>query len=243
MPQYTTGELAKLCDVSVRTVQFYDSKDLLKPSELTEGGRRLYSDDDLKKLQLICMLKSLGLSLDSIKGILQSDAPGKILLLLLQEQEKQLEGEIHDQQKKLQAVRVIKENIRNDSNIPVKTISGIERKMTSKKKLRRVHGIMLAVGILMDIIQIATLLLWILRGVWQPFAIGMPIVILMGVLVFWMYYRSVAYICPECDSVFQPSMKEVFFGWQRSKARKLHCKVCGYHGYCVETASAESKAY
>ena len=49
MSEYTTGELAKLCDVSVRTVQFYDVKDLLKPAELTEGGRRLYTDDDLKR--------------------------------------------------------------------------------------------------------------------------------------------------------------------------------------------------
>ena len=63
MTQYTTGELAKLCDVTVRTVQFYDSKDLLKPSDLTEGGRRLYSDDDLEHLRVICFLKELGFSL------------------------------------------------------------------------------------------------------------------------------------------------------------------------------------
>ncbi len=40
MSKYTTGELAKLCDVSVRTVQFYDTKGLLPPTELTDevGG-------------------------------------------------------------------------------------------------------------------------------------------------------------------------------------------------------------
>ena len=113
MAQYTTGDLAKICDVSVRTVQYYDSKGLLKPSELTEGGRRLYSDDDKKKLQLICMLKSRGLSLDSIKGIRESDAPGKVLLLLLEEQERRLNSEINDRQKQLQAIRIIKENIRS----------------------------------------------------------------------------------------------------------------------------------
>ncbi|WP_233096032.1 MerR family transcriptional regulator [Alicyclobacillus sp. SO9] len=79
MPQYTTGELAKLCEVSVRTMQFYDTKDLLKPSELTEGGRRLYSDTDVERLRLILMLKALGLTLKSIKGILDSDTPGKVL--------------------------------------------------------------------------------------------------------------------------------------------------------------------
>lgn len=242
MPQYTTGELARLCDVSVRTVQFYDSRDLLKPSELTEGGRRLYSDDDLKKLQLICMLKSLGLSLDSIKGILESKAPGKVLLLLLEEQERQLAGEIADRQKQLQAIRVIKENIRSESSIPVNSIGDIEHRMTSKKKLRRIYATLMAVGIVMDIIEIGTLFLWIFRGIWQPFAIGMPIVILLAVLLFRMYYRGVAYICPECNTIFQPSRKELFFARHTAKARKLRCPSCGYNGYCVETAAAEGEA-
>ncbi len=37
MSAYTTGEVARLCGISVRTVQFYDAKDLLHPSSLTEG--------------------------------------------------------------------------------------------------------------------------------------------------------------------------------------------------------------
>ncbi len=72
MSYYTTGEMAKLCDVSVRTVQFYDTKGLLPPSELTEGGRRLYTESDLNRLRLILMLKSFGLSLDTIIGVLKS---------------------------------------------------------------------------------------------------------------------------------------------------------------------------
>ena len=49
MAQYTTGELAKECGITVRTVQFYDQKGILVPSARTEGGRRLYSEEDLKK--------------------------------------------------------------------------------------------------------------------------------------------------------------------------------------------------
>ncbi|MCL2854927.1 MAG: MerR family transcriptional regulator [Defluviitaleaceae bacterium] len=48
--------MAKLCDVSVRTVQFYDQKGVLHPSSESEGGRRIYNDDDLTKLRLICTL-------------------------------------------------------------------------------------------------------------------------------------------------------------------------------------------
>ena len=53
MSKYTTGEIAKLCGVSVRTVQYYDERGILIPSELSEGGRRLYSEDDYKKLKII----------------------------------------------------------------------------------------------------------------------------------------------------------------------------------------------
>ena len=49
MSQYTTGEMAKACGVTVRTVQFYDQKGILIPSALSEGGRRLYSEDDLRR--------------------------------------------------------------------------------------------------------------------------------------------------------------------------------------------------
>jgi DNA-binding transcriptional MerR regulator len=48
--------MAKLCDVSVRTVQYYDDRGILIPSELSEGGRRLYTDADLRKLKIICFL-------------------------------------------------------------------------------------------------------------------------------------------------------------------------------------------
>ena len=60
MSKYTTGELAKLCGVSVRTVQYYDTRGILVPSELSEGGRRLYSEDDLKLMKIICFLREAG---------------------------------------------------------------------------------------------------------------------------------------------------------------------------------------
>ena len=66
MSKYTTGEIAKLCGVSVRTVQYYDSRNILVPSELSEGGRRLYSEEDLKRMRIICFLRDLGLPINAI---------------------------------------------------------------------------------------------------------------------------------------------------------------------------------
>lgn len=237
MSQYTTGEMAKLCEVSVRTVQFYDTKDLLKPSELTEGGRRLYSDSDVDKLRLICMLKALGLALDSIKGILESDNPNKVLLLLIDEQAKQIDCDIKAKQKQLESIEIIKMSITGTDTIPVNSINDIERLMDSRKKLKKTHAFMLVIGIIMDIIEIGTVVLWILKGIWLPFVIGLPIVILLGVLMTWMYCKNTDYICPECNTQFKPTLRQFFSVKHTPKTRKLKCPHCGYDGYCVEVAA------
>ena len=49
MSKYTTGEVARRCGVTVRTVQYYDEKGLLPPAFTTEGGRRVYTDEDAAK--------------------------------------------------------------------------------------------------------------------------------------------------------------------------------------------------
>ena len=72
----TVGELAKRMGTTVRTLQYYDREDLLKPSAESEGGRRLYTDKDMIKLHQILSLKSLGFSLEDVKNHLISlDTP------------------------------------------------------------------------------------------------------------------------------------------------------------------------
>ena len=158
MSLYTTGDIAKLAGVSVRTVQFYDSKGILPPSQLSEGGRRLYSQEDLGKLQRICLWKTMGLSLDAIKDILESPNSDKVLSLLLEQQAKALEEDIHHRQKQLQSIRALEENLKSTEKIPVNSISDMEQLMKNKRKLRKIHGVMLAWGVIMDLLQIAGLM-------------------------------------------------------------------------------------
>ena len=56
--------------MSVRTLRFYDRAGLLVPSERTEAGYRMYTDEDFPRLQQVLALKFLGLSLDEIKRCL-----------------------------------------------------------------------------------------------------------------------------------------------------------------------------
>jgi DNA-binding transcriptional MerR regulator len=135
MSAYTTGEVAKLCGISVRTVQFYDTKDLLHPASLTEGGRRLYSEDDLSRMRLICALKSLGLSLDSIRGILKSERPERVLLLLLDEQERRIEGDLQKIESQKQAIKSVREAVRSGRTLSLESIAGLDHMVEEKRSL------------------------------------------------------------------------------------------------------------
>ena len=79
MSMYTTGEIAKLCGVSVRTVQYYDTRDILVPSELSEGGRRLYSEEDLKRMKIICFLRDLDMPINTISQLFTEEHPENVI--------------------------------------------------------------------------------------------------------------------------------------------------------------------
>ena len=67
----TISQVAKLAGISTRTLQYYDEIGLLKPSETTDSGYRLYNDNTLQELQHILFFKELGFKLMEIKEILQ----------------------------------------------------------------------------------------------------------------------------------------------------------------------------
>ena len=64
------GELAENTGLSLRTIRHYDEVGLLKPSGRTEGGFRLYSNEDLSRLLLIRRMKPLGFSLGEMTDLL-----------------------------------------------------------------------------------------------------------------------------------------------------------------------------
>ena len=94
MSNYTTGELAKLCGITVRTVQYYDTRGILVPSALTEGGRRLYSEEDLQRMRTICFLRELELPINTIAQLLKEEHPEDVIDLLLEEQQRLLNAEV-----------------------------------------------------------------------------------------------------------------------------------------------------
>ena len=171
MSKYTTGELAKLCGVTVRTVQYYDTRGILIPSELSEGGRRLYTDGDLRRLKIICFLRAMGLPIDAIAQLLAEEEPGRIITLLLEQQAQSLRREIARQQDKLEKVEALQRQAKQQEQFSVESIGDMACLMEKRTQLRRVHMILLLTGIPMALLEVTGIVLWIAAGVWWPFVL------------------------------------------------------------------------
>ena len=234
MSKYTTGELAKLCGVTVRTVQYYDTRGILVPSELTEGGRRLYSEDDLKRMKVICFLRELDLPIDAISQLLSEEHPEKVISLLIEQQEKALSEEISEKEEKLEKLRELKSGLKGKEEFSLESIGDIAVLMESKKNLKRMRRTMILTGIPVSALQVFSVVFWIVRGVWWPFLVWVSVAIVWGTLVSRYYFGHVKYICPECHEIFKPALKEAFWANHTPTARKLTCAACGHKGFCVE---------
>ncbi len=241
MSKYTTGEVAKLSGVSVRTVQYYDDRGILIPSELSEGGRRLYTEDDLKKMHIICFLREAGLPINSISALLTEEKPESIISILLEVQEKTLREELQERQAKLDLIDGIKRELREIESFSVDSIGDIAHVMKEKNKLSKMRLTAVLTGIPVTALQWASIVLWITNGLWWLFVIWACVAIPWGICVSKYYFDHVAYICPECHEVFKPKFKEVFWAYHTPKMRRLTCPKCGRHGLCVEMYAEKEK--
>lgn len=242
MSKYTTGEIAKLCGVSVRTVQYYDSRNILVPSELSEGGRRLYSEDDLKRMKIICFLREAGVSINNIGELFADKHPENIISILLDQQEKALREELIEQQRKLGIIETIKSELKEIENFSVESIGDIAYIMKNKSKLRKMRWFVVFIGIPVTTLQWVSVILWITKGIWWLFMVWVAVGTVYGIWASCYYMKNVAYICPECHQVFQPKFWETFWAYHTPKMRRLTCPKCSRKGLCIEVyAEKEDK--
>jgi DNA-binding transcriptional MerR regulator len=64
--RYRIGELAARIGLTERTIRYYEERGLLDSVKRLEGGQRVYTDDDVRRLKFIQRLKVLGLSLQEM---------------------------------------------------------------------------------------------------------------------------------------------------------------------------------
>lgn len=119
---YSIGELAKQVDTSARTIRYYEEIGLLDPPK-KKSNKRIYNNEDLRRLKFIQRLKLLGLSLaemaelKKIYRIQQSNNPVLTRLLdLLDRHEEHLDQNIRDLKQLKTEITSYRKRIKNKLN-------------------------------------------------------------------------------------------------------------------------------
>jgi len=108
---YSIGEIAKLLEMSTRTIRYYEELGLLNSVKRIENGRRIYTDDDVRRLKLIKRLKILGLTLSEmheLESIWQIHKTNDIVLRRLLEI---LDSHVHRVDDRIRDLELLKNEI------------------------------------------------------------------------------------------------------------------------------------
>ncbi|MCD5324870.1 MULTISPECIES: MerR family transcriptional regulator [Pontibacillus] len=98
MEYFSTGEVSKKLNVSLRTLRYYDQIDLVPPTRKEDNGKRYYTKEDIVELEKVLLLRTASISLSDIQNILQHMTIKKTLAI----HHKQLQSEIEHLQQSLQ---------------------------------------------------------------------------------------------------------------------------------------------
>ena len=242
MSQFSTGELAKAAEVSVRTVQYYDQRGILTPSEVTEGGRRIYYESDLERLQVICFLRDLDFSINQIKNISQEENREQVLELLLTDQIESLEKSSKEIEVKLKRARHLQKATAKWRQLSLEDLSDISRLMENQKSWRNLQLRMYGSIVLISLLYLVSLLIVIYyfkdpRGLF----VVCPAFIIATNLVVFHYRKQFEDLCHNCHKAFDPSFKEFALAGHTPRTRKLTCPHCHVKTYCLELAKTKTK--
>lgn len=233
---YSTGELAKLVGVSVRTVQYYDQRGILSPAELTEGGRRLYTDSDLEQLRIICFLRELDFSIEQIRKVLAEENATQILELLLVDHIATAKEELAAKEQQVDTAVKILDRLRKENSQSLDFLMDISLTMKNQKAWKKLQWRM-GISIFFAILAYVGLILLssYLQMYWLAYvAMGL---FLPGFTWLVVYFRKqFVYLCPHCHKKFEPSFKEFALAGHTPRTRKLTCPHCHITSYCLELA-------
>ncbi|MCR4930767.1 MAG: methyltransferase domain-containing protein [Lachnospiraceae bacterium] len=136
---FTSGQLAKMAKVSVRTIRFYDTANILKPSIVNdETGARFYVREDFLKLEQILLYKYLGFSLDEIKELMLNSDDKNFMLDSLRLQNKLVDDKIEQMQLVKKAINETlgvyekNKNIDWDKMLKITELTGMENSLNTQ---------------------------------------------------------------------------------------------------------------
>lgn len=114
---YSSGQFARMANVTIRTIRYYDKENLLSPSFVNEHGARFYTDEDLVRLQQILLFKYLGFSLGEIREMMLDNLDPHLLLNSLDIQLKLVRDRMEQMQLVEQAIHDTADTIRQEKQV------------------------------------------------------------------------------------------------------------------------------
>ena len=97
--------------LSARTIRYYEELGLLPGVRRREGGRRVYSDDELERLRFITRLKALGLSLAEVQELNAVYAIGRSTRQMLGSLDELLDSHLSDLEERIKALDRLRSEI------------------------------------------------------------------------------------------------------------------------------------
>ena len=113
------GNFARVCQVSVSALRYYDEAGLLSPSHVESWtGYRHYDLDQIRTLNRILALKDLGLSLEQIRQLLREEVPAEQMRVMLRLKQSELEEEAREIRERLARVEARIQHIEMEGKMP-----------------------------------------------------------------------------------------------------------------------------
>lgn len=129
---WTTGQIAKQSGLTIRALRYYDRIGLLKPSHY-QGATRLYSEDDIAKLQKLSVLKFIGLSLEEIKSVMMSEGENTDLRSSLYLQKQLIQQKMRHMESVVQAIEASMTHMQQEQEPDWEDLAGIIRTIRTER--------------------------------------------------------------------------------------------------------------
>ena len=231
---FTSGQLAKQCHTSIRTVQYYDQNGLLR-AKRSQSNRREYDEQDLLRLQQIITYRQLGFTLKDIQELIDNRQASKTLSALIDKQTAMLHQQIHQLESQLAGLRYFKKQLQSSNSFSPELQAKVRSNMKMAKQLHHFRLTMVGWGLVIDLLFLVSLIFVISQGA-SPWRLVLGVVLsllICGQLTF-SYYQHSLYLCPNCRSEFVPVFKNWVLARHTPNTRKLTCPTCHHRNFCVE---------
>ncbi|WP_165867487.1 MerR family transcriptional regulator [Paenibacillus pinisoli] len=122
MPVYLRGQIAKMANINMETLRYYEELGLITSPQRSESGYRIYSDDVIAQLTFIQNAKSCGFTLREIKKALTKASSGQItigdFIHAIEQKTSKIQAEIAKREKTLSILEKLKQDLQIEDKQP-----------------------------------------------------------------------------------------------------------------------------